>query len=72
MARITLEQARTFAAKRGNGVQTVTALKYLELADGDETLAGLIADYYTGTGYAKPFSVGKLIRDYWTHKAETA
>lgn len=65
MARITLEQARAFNAKRGHGALVVTSMQYLEMADGNESLATLIAEYYRGTGREKSYTVGKVIREFW-------
>lgn len=65
MARVNLEQAKLFNARRGAGALVVASMKYLEMADGNEELAGLIADYYQGTGEEKTYTVGKVIKDFW-------
>lgn len=66
--RITLEQARAFNAKRGHGALIVASMRYLEMADGNESLATLIAEYYQGTGREKDYTVGKVIREFWLAK----
>lgn len=63
--RVTMDQARAFAARRGSGALVHTSFNYLELADGNVELANLIADYYQGTGREKTYTVGELIKDFW-------
>ena len=65
MSRITLGEAQAFAARRGRGMMAHTASKYLEMADGNIELADRIADYYAPTGYERPITVGKVIREFW-------